>query len=93
MRAKILSLLIALGLALSQTHQASADDGPVYLGTFRAIGERGTLGITQEPGRKVKHSDAPSQVFIVFEDGSWVLDADGIFPYDVTGCYAWGICE
>jgi len=101
MKIKTLSILIALGLALSQTHQASANDGPVNLGTARAFGERGAGFVTVEPERKVKHSDAPSQIFIVFEDGSWILDADGLpnsqdgilVTWDETGCFDWGICE
>jgi hypothetical protein len=100
MKVKSITLIAVTLALLLQTSRVQAD-GPVNLGTFHAIGERGAGFITVERDRKVKHSNESSPVFIVFEDGSWLLDADGIpntfdgylVTWDETGCYSWGVCN
>jgi hypothetical protein len=67
--------------------------GPVFIGTFKAVGDRSKFfaPIAQAEVRKVRpHSNSN---LITFEDGSWALDADGQYPYDTTGCTPGAACD
>lgn len=85
-------LLVAITLA-AFVQPAYAYDGPTSRGTAIAHGDRAHSVVLAEHVRLAKTHEVSYPYYFVWEDGSWALDTDGIFPYDVTGCYDWGICD